>query len=119
MARRRRARRVASDANDRRQNERAFFGGLFMNKYIDGLPHLAKVLDLSPGGMMVRKILEPALAPKFFAIELGIPWTDERLWIWARCVREWGDRQAVRFMGMGSKDEARLAEIVREVSRIA
>ncbi len=116
MGRRRRARRGASD---RRENDRAFFGGLFMNKYIDGLPHLAKVLDLSPGGMMVRKVLEPAIAPKFFAIELGIPWTDERLWIWARCVREWGDRQAVRFLGLSGTEQARIAEIVREVSRLA
>jgi hypothetical protein len=110
--RRRQARRGSID---RRGGERAFFGGLFMNKYIEGLPHLARVLDLSSGGMMVRKLLEPETAPKFFAIELGIPWTDERLWIWARCVREWSDRQALRFFGMGASDEARLAEIVREV----
>jgi hypothetical protein len=86
-----------------------------MNKYIEGLPHLARVLDLSPGGMMVRKLLEPEIAPSFFAIELGIPWTDERLWIWARCVREWNDRQALRFVAMDAKDEVRLVEIVREV----
>jgi len=112
QGRRRQARRGSSD---RRGTDRAFFGGLFMNKYIEGLPHLARVLDLSPGGMMVRKLLEPSTAPKFFAIELGIPWTDERLWIWARCVREWNERQALKFVSMDAKDEARLAEIVREV----
>ena len=90
-----------------------------MNKHIDGLPHLARVLDLSAGGMMVRKVLEPALSRSFFAVELGIPWTDERFWIWTRCVRDWGDLQALRFLGLRDEERARLAEIVAEARQIA
>jgi hypothetical protein len=109
----------ATGAGERRIGERARFSGLFVNKYVDGLPHLAKVLDLSASGMMVRKVLEPELARSFFAIELGIPWKGERFWIWARCVRDWGDLQAVRFMGLQSGEQARLAEIVAEARQIA
>jgi hypothetical protein len=98
---------------------RARFAGLFVNKHIDGLPYLAALLDLSPGGMMVRKIAEPMLERSFFAVELGIPWTDERFWIWSRTVREWGDRQAIRFYGLREDEAARLGEIVREVRQIA
>lgn len=89
-----------------------------MNKHIDGLPYLAAVLDLSPGGMMVRKIAEPTLGRSFFAVELGIPWTDERFWIWSRCVREWGDRQAIRFSGLTAEETARLGELVHEVLQV-
>ena len=103
-----------SKVSERRFEERARFGGLFVNKHIDGLPHLARVLDLSAGGMMVRKVFEPALTKSFFAVELGIPWTDERFWIWTRCVRDWGDLQALRFMGLDGDDRARIEAIVAE-----
>ena len=102
---------------DRRTQARARFGGLFVNKYVDGLPHLAALLDLSTGGMMVRKVLEPELARTFFAVELAIPWTDERFWIWTGCVRAWGDRQALRFIGLPESDRARIAQIVDETRR--
>jgi hypothetical protein len=108
-----------SKVSDRRFEERARFGGLFVNKHIDGEAHLARVLDLSAGGMMVRKVLEPAKAKSSFAVELGIPWTDERFWIWTRCVRDWGDLQALRFLGLGEGERARLAEIVAEARRVA
>jgi hypothetical protein len=103
-----------SDAGERRFQARARFGGLFVNKHVDGMAHLARVLDLSAGGMMVRKVLEPELGRTFFAVELGIPWTDERFWIWARCVRDWGDLQALRFVGLRDPERSRLAEIVAE-----
>jgi hypothetical protein len=112
-------RRRLSTGSERRFEDRARFAGLFVNKHIDGLPHLAKVLDLSAGGMMVRKVLEPALARSFFAVELGIPWTDERFWIWTRCVRDWGDLQALRFMGLRDDERERLAAIVAEARQIA
>src|ERR1700722_13392865 len=110
---------LATSGTNRRIEERARFGGLFVNKHIDGLPHLARVLDLSAGGMMVRKVLGPALARSFFSVELGIPWTGEQFWIWTRCVRDWGDLQALRFMGMRDEDRARLAEIVAEARQVA
>jgi hypothetical protein len=113
------AARRPGEPRERRGEARARFDGLFVNKHIDGLPHLARVLDLSAGGMMVRKVLEPTLAQSFFAVELGIPWTDERFWIWTRCVRDWGDLQALRFVGLEADDRARLGEIVAEVRRIA
>ena len=112
-------RRGLGKASERRLEERAMLGGLFVNKHIDGLPHLARVLDLSAGGMMVRKVFEPALARTFFAVELGIPWTDERFWIWTRCVRDWGDLQALKFMGLRDAERSRLAEIVAEARQVA
>jgi hypothetical protein len=97
---------------------------VFVNKYIDGTPHLVSLVDLSPEGMMVQKLLEPRnanAARTFYAIELGIPWRqeEERIWIWTRLVRNMGDRQALRFVGLGEADKARIGEIVDEVRRIA
>jgi hypothetical protein len=112
-------RRSFARGSERRLEERARLGGMFVNKHVDGLPHLARVLDLSAGGMMVRKVFEPELATTFFAVELGIPWTDERFWIWTRCVRDWGDLQALKFMGLRPEERSRLAEIVAEARQLA
>ena len=109
---------------DRRTGARARLGGLFVNKFIDGVPHLATLLDLSPNGMMVQKLLEPTgerAARTFYAIELGIPWRqeEERIWIWTQCVRDLGDRQALRFVGLGEAERERIEAIVDEVRRVA
>jgi hypothetical protein len=110
---------VSVVSSDRRGNDRARFAGLFVNKYLDGVPHLARVLDLSSTGMMVRKVFEPDVARSCFALELGIPWKGEQFWIWARCVRNWGDLQALRFLGIAESEQARLAEIVAEARHVA
>jgi hypothetical protein len=104
---------------DRRQNPRASFGLLFFNKYIDGFPHLGALLEMSATGMLVRKINEPAEGRSFYSIELGIPWTQERLWLWTRRVRSSGDREALRFVGMGPAERARIEALVRDVRRAA
>jgi hypothetical protein len=100
---------------------RARLGAVFLNKYIDGMPHLATLLDLSPDGMMVQKLLEPNVARGFYAIELGVPWRsdEDRLWIWTQCVRDLGDRQALRFVGLSDGEKARIEEIVGEARRVA
>jgi hypothetical protein len=110
---------ILSGGSERRVADRARFAGLFVNKFLGGIPHLARVLDLSATGMMVRKVLEPEIAQPCFALELGIPWRGDRFWIWARCVRNWGDLQAVRFLGLAEEDRARLADIVAEVRQTA
>jgi hypothetical protein len=97
---------------------------VFVNKYIDATPHLVSIVDLSPNGMMVQKLLEPRsanAARNFYAIELGIPWRqdEERIWIWTQLVRDTGERQALRFVGLSATERERLAEIVAEARRVA
>ena len=45
--------------HERRRDPRASFGMLFLNKYIEGFPHLAGLVEMSASGMLVRKIHEP------------------------------------------------------------
>jgi hypothetical protein len=105
---------------ERRRDPRASFGLLFLNKYIEGFPHLVGLVEMSVSGMLVRKIHEPRVARDFYAIELGLPWRgEERLWLWARCVRDSFEMQALRFVGLGRNERERIDEIVREVRRAA
>jgi hypothetical protein len=118
-----RRRSLRKRSRDRRVGARARFGAVFVNKYIDGTPHLTALVDLSPDGMMVQKLLEPRnanAARTFYAIELGIPWRqdEEQIWIWTQLVRDQGDRQALRFVGLSDAERARIGEIVDEARRV-
>jgi hypothetical protein len=115
-------RRKSPRRSDRRGANRARLGGVFFNKYIDGIPHLVSLVDLSPDGMMVQKLLEPDAPRAFYAIEIEVPWDEDeegRLWIWTRRVRDLGDRQALAFVGLTEKDRARLEAVVHEARRVA
>jgi hypothetical protein len=105
--------------DERRRANRARLGRVLFNKYIDGFPHMAELVDLSASGMLVRRIHEPALPRDFFPVELGIPGTAERMWLWARRVWTSGDREALRFVGIDPIDRARLGRIVERARRAA
>jgi hypothetical protein len=75
------------------------------------------VLDLSMGGMLVRRIHEPQVERDSYPLELGLPGAAEPLWIWSRPI--WSDdkRQALRFVAMEPNDRARLARYLGGVRR--
>ena len=101
---------------DRRGEPRAGIydelGVVLLNKYVDGSPHIVQLVDLSEGGMLVRKIHEPEPARDFYSIEIEVPQSNKRLWLWTR--RVWSARnwEALRFVGVGTKDRAQLRSLV-------
>jgi hypothetical protein len=97
---------------ERRRANRARLGRVLFNKYIDGYPHLAELVDLSSTGMLVRRINEPEHPRDFFPLEIGIPGTSERMWLWARRVWSNGNQEALRFVGIDPIDRARIGRIV-------
>lgn len=103
---------------ERRGEPRADLGQFLFNKYIDGFPHVVELLDLSASGMLVRKVHEPDVPRAFYSIELGIPGTPERMWLWTRIAWTRDGVQALRFVGIDPADRARIAHLVRE-ARIA
>jgi hypothetical protein len=104
---------------DRRTTPRASLGTIFLNKYIDGFPHLVKLVDLSAGGMLVRKFHEPDAVRDYFTVELGVPGKADRMWLWTRRVWEDGDLVALRFVGIDPIDRGRLAKLVDDVRKAA
>jgi hypothetical protein len=104
---------------DRRTMPRASLGTILLNKYIDGFPHLVKLIDVSGSGMLVKRFHEPDLARDFYAVELGVPGRSERMWLWTRHVWNHGELQALRFTGIDPMDRARLRKMVDDVRRAA
>jgi hypothetical protein len=101
---------------ERRKARRARFGTIFLNKYVDGFPHLVKLVNVSAGGMLVRKLHEPDVDREDFALELGVPGQSERMWLWTWRVWETRELTALRF-GMGAVDRIRLMRMLGEARR--
>jgi hypothetical protein len=101
---------------DRRINPRARLihtQTLWLNKYLEGFPHLAQVVELSEDGMLIRTIHEPLNRENTFTLELGIPGSAHRLWLRAERVRQMGAHQALRISYAALLDRAQLRQLVR------
>ncbi len=101
------------ETHERRRSNRARLEPLLCNKYIDGMPYLAEVVDLSATGLLLRTTIEPTRQPDGFSIELDVPGNPTRLWLWGRTVRREGGYQAIELVGTELFDRASLAQLVR------
>ena len=97
---------------ERRTDGRARFAGIFANKYIDGTPHVVELLDVSPSGVQIRRILEPESPTPTYPLELSIGGLI--LWAWTRRVWRRGNREALRIVSADALDRARLRKLLRE-----
>jgi hypothetical protein len=106
---------------DRRQTPRTRVDLLF-NKYIDGYPHICRTIDVSPTGLLLERVSEPAVEREFYPVEIGVldPKGDliERLWIWAQQVWSNGERQALKFVGLEDRDRRRLRKLLERAGHI-
>ncbi|MDB4936091.1 MAG: hypothetical protein JWP87_3063 [Labilithrix sp.] len=97
--------------SERRGDGRARFAGIFANKYIDGIPHVVELLDVSASGLQVRRILEPESSSMTYPLELEVGGVT--LWAWTRRVWRRGNREALRIVSADSLDRARLRKFLR------
>jgi hypothetical protein len=96
---------------ERRSDGRRDFTKSFANKYIDGIPHLVELRDLSSSGLRVRRILEPESAAQAYPLELMIGGIT--MWAWTRRVWRRGNLEALRIVSADWLDRARLQKFLR------
>jgi hypothetical protein len=109
-------------SSDRRRSPRTRVD-LFINKYIDGYPHLCRAIEVSDGGVLVERVNEPEIEREFYPVEIGVMEVEgerapERIWLWARQVWRDGARQALRFVGAEEHDVERLRRVLSRASEI-
>ena len=92
---------------------------LLANQYIDGVPHLADVLELSMTGALVRRMQAPDEDRAGYALEVAGEGGTEPIWLCASSVWRVGDFEAVRFVEMAAVDRLRLAGVLAESKRAA
>jgi hypothetical protein len=92
---------------------------IFLNKYVDGVPHLCEALELSMTGLLVRRVHEPESERACYALEIsGIAGSkpDERVWLCATPVWRSGRYEALGFVGQSHVDRLRLASLLHELA---
>lgn len=84
---------------------------LLVNKFIDGLPHAARLIEVNAYGCLLERVLEPAVERDLYPLELALPPSagGTRMWLWARPVWSDAKRCALRFVGLDPVDRATLA----------
>ena len=99
---------------ERRTSLRAKLGqSLWLNKFVEGCPHLAELVEVSDSGLVIRTIHEPSNHEGTFALELSIPGSNHRMWLWAEKVRTIGALQAVRIVHADLLERAALRQLAR------
>ena len=98
--------------SERRNIDRSALHGILVNKYVEGRPHVVRLLDLSETGARVCCLLEPDSSADRFALELEVPGTSDRLWLWARQVWRRGRKQALSFSGLTEGDRSMLRALL-------
>ncbi len=99
---------------ERRVSLRAKLGqSLWLNKYVEGFPHLAELVEVSDSGLLIRTIREPSNRETTFTLELGIPGAAQRLWLRTELVRKSENVQALRIVYADLLERAQLRQLVR------
>ncbi len=86
---------------------------ILVNKFIDGMPHMARLVEISPTGCLLERMLEPELGRELYPLEVALPASlgGTRLWLWARPVWSDTERTAFRFVGLDPVDRATLVRL--------
>jgi hypothetical protein len=86
---------------------------LLINKFIDGWPHLARLVEISAAGCVLERLLEPSVDRELYPLEIALPAAlgGTRLWLWAKTVWSTPERIALRFVGLDPVDRATLSRL--------
>lgn len=77
----------------------------YVNKVIDGVPHLAWARDLSCAGIYLCALLEPHRAiGERFAVEFEIPGGGQVIWADAEIVHRHAQDVGLRFLRLSPRD---------------
>ncbi len=102
---------------ERRGVPRAELQRVYVNKYVEGAPHAAEILDLSEDGLRVRRIFEPESDQERYCVELVVPSPDgsarDRIWLWTRRAWRRGDEEALAICWSDALDRIRLRRFVQ------
>ena len=67
---------------------------IYVNKYISGVPYMARTSDISREGLSLAHLIEPQLAGKRVGLQFQLPGSEEVIYAEGEVVREWIDRAA-------------------------
>jgi PilZ domain len=89
--------------SDKRKNARVPLD-IYLNKYVGGVPYLARTADISKEGVSLARLLEPEREARRVGLQFQLPGSEEVIYAEGEVVREWveasprrHERSGVRF----------------------
>ncbi len=67
---------------------------IYLNKYVAGVPYMARTADISREGVALASLIEPDLAGKRVGLQFQLPGSEEVIYAEGEIVREWLDTGA-------------------------
>ncbi|XXF81208.1 PilZ domain-containing protein [Myxococcaceae bacterium GXIMD 01537] len=64
---------------------------IYLNKYMGGVPYLARSSDISQEGLSLSRLIEPQHEGKRVGLQFQLPGTEEVIYAEGEVVREWAD----------------------------
>ena len=87
---------------------------IVLNKYIDGEPHLCCAVNISRGGMLLRRVFEPDRQHHRVVLEFQLPGSQRVLRAQGRTLSSTGGRACgVRFTRLSPETDELLAQFLR------
>jgi hypothetical protein len=74
--------------SDKRKNNRVPLD-IYLNKYVAGVPHMARSADISREGVALARLIEPAMNGKRVGLQFQLPGSEEVIYAEGEVVREW------------------------------
>ena len=62
---------------------------VYLNKYVGGVPYMARANDISADGLSLAHLIEPQHHRKRVGLQFQLPGTDEVIYAEGEIVREW------------------------------
>ncbi len=73
---------------DKRKNRRVPLD-IYLNKYIGGVPYMARSADISPEGVGLSHLIEPQMHGRRVGLQFQLPGSEEVIYAEGEIVREW------------------------------
>ena len=106
--------------SDKRNKMRAPLD-VYLNKYVGGVPYMARAADISTDGVSLAHLIEPQHQRKRVGLQFQLPGSEEVIYAEGEVVREWlGDGDAegsgVRFTLLTERHRRLIETYVSRVS---
>lgn len=62
---------------------------IYLNKYVAGVPYMARASNISAEGVRLAHLIEPQLNKKRVGLQFQLPGTEEVIYAEGEVVREW------------------------------
>ncbi|MBX7097768.1 MAG: PilZ domain-containing protein [Myxococcaceae bacterium] len=62
---------------------------IYLNKYVAGVPYMARTSDISREGVGLSHLIEPELSGKRVGLQFQLPGSEEVIYAEGEIVREW------------------------------